>query len=310
VPAVDLDAALRLWSETVGGHATLINVSENDTYRVDTAGGRYALRVHRPGYQSGGAIETELAWLTALHRRLPVPRPVAGIDRKLLQATGDRHVVLFHFEPGTEPPAQGTDLTALHRTLGRYAATLHLHVLSWRPPAGFQRPTWTADTILDADGLWGDWRLAPGVEGEVAATLAAADTHLRARLAAYGQSPDRFGLIHADMRLGNLLVDDGRVTLIDFDDSGFGWFVYDLAASLSFIELRPDLDTLVASWLEGYRELRSVSREDVAMIPVMILLRRMALLAWIGSRSDTALARRHVDGFARDTATLATRLLV
>ena len=55
------------------------------------------------------------------------------------------------------------------------------------------------------------------------------------RLHAYGTDIDRFGLIHADMRLGNLLVDGERVTLLDFDDCGFGWFLYDLAASLSLL---------------------------------------------------------------------------
>ena len=43
---------------------------------------------------------------------------------------------------------------------------------------------------------------------------------LRARLAAFGTGPARYGLIHADIRLANLLVDDGRVSVIDFDDCG------------------------------------------------------------------------------------------
>ncbi len=38
------------------------------------------------------------------------------------------------------------------------------------------------------------------------------------------------------MRLANLLIDGDRVTLIDFDDCGFGWFMYDFAAAISFFE--------------------------------------------------------------------------
>ena len=62
---------------------------------------------------------------------------------------------------------------------------------------------------------------------------------VRAGLAAYGTAPDRFGLIHADMRLANVLVDGEAVTLIDFDDSGEGWFAYDFAAAVSFFEDSP-----------------------------------------------------------------------
>ena len=41
------------------------------------------------------------------------------------------------------------------------------------------------------------------------------------------------------MRLANLLVDGRDVSVIDFDDCGFGWFMYDLGSSVSFIEHDP-----------------------------------------------------------------------
>src|SRR5262245_3959500 len=60
--------------------ATLINISENVTYRLDDlAGGkRWALRVHREGYHSRTAIASELAWLKALGTSgaANVPEPI------------------------------------------------------------------------------------------------------------------------------------------------------------------------------------------------------------------------------------------
>ena len=61
--------------------------------------------------------------------------------------------------------------------------------------------------------------------------LEAVETTIRHRLAAYGKSPDRYNLIHADMRFANLLVDEIDTRLIDFDDCGFGWLMYDFAAA-------------------------------------------------------------------------------
>ena len=159
--------------------------------------------------------------------------------------------------------------------------------------------------MLGPDGLWGDWRRAPYVEGQVRAALEVLETRLERDLAAYGTAADRFCLIHADMRLANLLVDDRRLVLIDFDDCGFGWMVYDFAAAVSFIETKPELPALRTAWVQGYRSVRTLADEHLAMIDTMILLRRMVLLAWIGSHADTALARSHAPNFARDTARLA-----
>lgn len=305
-----IESALGLWAETEGGHATLINVSENHTYRIDAPAGPAILRVHRPGYQSRDSILSELAWVAALRDRLPVPQPIPGRDGELLQELGTgRTAVLFAFESGSEP-AEDADLAALFRTLGRYAAIAHDHVAGWTLPEGFVRQAWTIGAFLDPDGLWGDWRAAPGVEGDIRTALDALDERLRARIESYGSGPGRFGLIHADMRLANVLVAPDRVTLIDFDDSGFCWLLYDLAASLSFIETRPDLRGLIDAWLEGYTALRPLSAEDLEMIEPMILLRRMALLAWIGSHGETPLAQRHAPRFAADTAMLAQRFRI
>ena len=56
---------------------------------------------------------------------------------------------------------------------------------------------------------------------------------------AYGQGRERFGLVHADIRLANLLVDGDHVRVIDFDDCGLSWFMYDFATTVSFIEDHP-----------------------------------------------------------------------
>lgn len=307
--AANIEQHLYLWPQTTGGRARLINVSENHTYVVESAAGRFVLRLHRPGYQSARAIESELSWVAALGGRLPVPRPLVGTDGELLQRLEPgRFAVLFAYEPGTEP-AEDAELAPLFNVLGRYAAIAHDHVVTWQRPAVFERPVWTAESILDADGLWGDWRQAPGVEGDVRRRLGEVDEALRKRFADYGRTSHNFGLIHADMRLANLLAAGDHVTLIDFDDCGFCWFLYDLAASLSFVETRPDLDTLVAAWREGYEARRPLAPADIAMIGPTILLRRMALTAWIGSHADTDLARRHAPRFAVDTAALADRLL-
>ncbi|ODT67679.1 MAG: hypothetical protein ABS75_23190 [Pelagibacterium sp. SCN 63-23] len=314
--AQDLEPALVRWPDLNGARPHLVNHSENHTFRLDAPGvGTFMLRVHRPGYQSRSNIEAELAWLAALQRDtgLSIPDPISGIDGRPLQlfvtpGGETRHAVLFRFIAGEEPTL-ASDLEAIFGVLGGYAAQLHRHVVTWRRPAGFERQAWTDRTILDPDGLWGDWRVAPGVAGAVRPVLDKVDAELRRRLGEYGMASTNYGLIHADMRLGNLLIDSDMVSLIDFDDCGLCWFGYDFAAAISFHETHEKLPALKAAWVEAYQRERPLSARDVAALDSMVLLRRMALLAWIGSHAETALAQTHMKGFAEGTAALGERYL-
>ena len=314
--AQDIAAALALWPELTGGTARLVNHSENHTFRIDTpARGSFSLRIHRRFYQSEAAIRSELDWLTAIAHDtdVPVPQPIPGHDGALLQAFatpdgGQRLAVLFPFLPGSEPDGAGR-LDDLFTTLGRYAAMLHHHARTWARPAGFERPTWQAQSILAPDGLWGDWRLSPDVDAQSRVVLESLSVRLTERLAAYGTGTDRFGLIHADMRLGNLLVEGDHVTLIDFDDCGFCWFAYDFAAAISFHETRADMPALRAAWCAGYASVPDMTPPSAEVLETMVMLRRMALLAWIGSHGETQLAQTHRPGFAAGTLDLAQRYM-
>lgn len=312
----ELAAALRLWPQLAGAAPELINLSENHTFCLHLEGEeeRAILRVHRQGYHSRQAIESELAWMRALGRDagLFTPRPLAGFDGKLVQEAGFlgewRFMVAFAFEEGKEPK-ESDDLAPIFHQLGALAAQCHSHVIGWARPADFTRQVWTAPTILDPDAIWGDWRAAPGVTGEIRAVLDRLDGQLRHLLSAYGTDSDRFGLIHADMRLANLLVSDGVTRLIDFDDCGFCWFGYDFGAAVSFFEDSDTVPALRAAWLEGYRQHRPFGAEHEAMLDAMVLLRRMALLAWTGSHAETELAQSLHATYAQGSAEMAERFL-
>jgi Ser/Thr protein kinase RdoA (MazF antagonist) len=114
---------------------------------------------------------------------------------------------------------------------------------------------------------------------------------LRTRLAHFGSGPGRYGLVHADLRLANLLVDGDQTYVIDFDDSGWSWFLYDFGAAVSFFEHDPRIPELTDAWVRGYRSERPLDDEDEAEISTFVMMRRLLLVAWIGSHSGTDLAR-------------------
>ena len=304
--------SLSLWDVPEDARPRLVNLSENATYLIESDDGfRSVLRIHREGYHSQRAIECELAWMAALSRNggVETAAPIVGRNGELIQRQGTaelqpRHMVMFEFLAGEEPDPDQDLVTAFHQ-LGGLAARAHLHAISWDLPQPFERLVWDDEAVFGSTPIWGSWRDAPGVDDRIAAILSSAEILLRRRLAAYGRGPDRYGLIHADMRLANLLIDGEQTRLIDFDDSGFGWFMYDFAAGISFMEDHPQVPALRTAWLAGYREVRPLAREDEIEIDSFVMLRRLALLAWIGSHGDTDLALSQAPHFASVTAQLA-----
>jgi Ser/Thr protein kinase RdoA (MazF antagonist) len=295
---------------------TLLNISENATYRVDdpATGKRTVLRIHRPGYHTQEAIESELVWLQTLRDSHVVRTPAVLPDLNgthvvvARHADGEqRHAVMFDWCPGIEPPEDR--LVEDFKQLGEITARLHVQSRAWVRPSNFTRFTWNFDTSLGPDGHWGSWRDGIAVGAAEAEVLGRATDLMGRRLADFGSGPDRFGLIHADLRLANLLLDGDDIYVIDFDDCGFGWYLYDLGSAVSFIEHYPQIPEMVSSWADGYRRVAPLSAADEHELPTFIMFRRLLLVAWIGSHSGTELAKSMGEEYTATSCLLAERYL-
>ncbi|MEM7718777.1 MAG: phosphotransferase [Pseudomonadota bacterium] len=303
--------SLHLWDIPEGAMVTLINVSENTTYLVEAPGYKAVLRLHRAGYHSIEAIRSELSWIDALRRDTDIETPQAYLGRNgvtVQQAAAPgletpRHMVLFDFIDG-QAPSELENPGAHFTELGAMAATCHNHAETWQPPSGFQRFSWDIDAVFGPNPIWGHWQDAPGVTAQHNGLLQRVEVQTRTRLKAFGRAPNRYGLIHADMRLANLLISPTATRLIDFDDCGFGWFLYDFAAAISFIEDDPNVPDMKAAWLDGYRRVRALSAEEEAEMDTFVMLRRLALLAWIGSHIEAPEPIAMAPDFADRTANL------
>ena len=292
----------------------LLAASENTTYLVTESDAKRersaVIRVHRDAYHDPAAIESELVWLDVLAQRggLRVVRPLttAWGERVLTfpVAGGVRHAVAFERVRGSHPDPGALAGEHFHR-LGAIAGTLHNSLRHLHRPVS--RFSWDWQHTLGAAGRWGRWENAPGVTPDLAVQIAPAVRLLLNRIAVYGEAAHRFGLIHADLRIANLLLDETGHTVIDFDDCGFGWFMYDFASAVSFLETDPRLPEWQAAWVAGYRTVRQLMRTDEQMMASFVLMRRLMLLARMGTYPDAAEQGEHRETFAEGTATLARR---
>ncbi len=291
----------------------LINLSENATYQIDDhfTDRKWALRVHREGYHSIAAIKSEHAWTDALREEAGVLTPiiVPGLDGSNIQSVaaegmpgGPRNVVMFEWETGVEPPED--DLIGPFELLGKVSAQMHQHSKNWQRPDWFERYTWDFETSIGSKPHWGRWQDGMGVDESRRQLFGETADLINRRLKKYGQGLDRWGLVHCDIRLANLLIEGDVTKVIDFDDCGFSWFMYDCATALSFIEGREDVAELIQSWVKGYRSVTDLHPEDIEEIPTFVMLRRLLLVAWIGSHSETELAQSMGLDYTKETERL------
>ena len=275
--------------------ATLVAVRENLVYRID-APKPLALRLHRRGMRSEAQLLSELEWMAALAERgLSVPRPRPALDGALCHAVGGQIVDVLGWLDGV-PMCLGGRLNPLvagvpaYQSLGRAMAQLHLKSDAWTPPPSFDRPVWDAQGLLGETPLWGRFWENPQLSAAQAALLTKARDHALARLSALKGAD--YGLIHADLVQENVLIGPGGPHLIDFDDGGFGYRLFDMATVLNFILREADPAPLQAAFVQGYLATRPI---DLTELPLFQTLRALSYVGWIVPRltEDGAAARQN-----------------
>jgi Ser/Thr protein kinase RdoA (MazF antagonist) len=251
---------------------------------ADQAG--FVLRLHAPGQHSTPAIHEELQWLLALRREtaLIVPVPVPAHDGSLIQEISlpgeptPRQCVLFHWVPGD---CRSDTLTPrdMHG-VGAFMAQLHDHAA--RFVAAHSPPPTRRARFCDVHA----WMHAPGLAAahfcaEELAVFAAAAQRVHTTVQALGESQDVFGFIHADLHQWNYLFHGAEVRAIDFDDCGWGYYTYDMAVTLSYLEERSTFLALQEAFLIGYQRVRPLPGRYAESLDVFLVARILGMVPWI-----------------------------
>lgn len=264
----------------------LIRNRENAVFQVALPGGALgALRLHRVGYQAKAAIRSELWWCGALaDAGLAVPRPVATANGETIVTTGaGRFASVIAWLPGVPLGEAGVPLSdppevlaRRHHALGYLLAQIHATTDALALPQDFIRPAWDIDGLVGEAPFWGRFWDHPALQPSEAALLSAARDHLRGILGGWAHTTP-LGPIHADVLRENVLVSGEAVSVIDFDDSGIGFRLYDLGTVLSQNLYEPFYADIRAALIEGYGSLRPVEPD---MVDAFTLARCLASVGW------------------------------
>ncbi len=278
-----------------------VHLGENVTFRATDArdGARFVLRLHRPWYHDIAALRSEHLWIRALVQAgIAAPEPLltrAGENFAQVEiaATGERRWAgLARWVEGellADVVAAETDSAANARhfaQLGSIMAAMHVQATTWTPPAGFQRHAVDADGLMGPEPFWGPFWDHPVFSRAEREMLLGARDRLHAALVRYGKPARTFSLIHADLHPRNVLIDGAQAAVIDFDDAGFGWHLYDLAVALIGYQDHPDFATFRDACIAGYRSVRMISDDDLTLLPMFLLIRDLAQVGWFYQRPE------------------------
>lgn len=287
----------------------LISQSENLVYQLDTLDGqRFALRVHRPGYHSLQALESEQVWTAALNKAgilVPIGQPkpdgtfyqpvpvlnsedirqiglVAWLEGQSLYSLVSSEEVL---KQQAEEPDSQLLFDYMNKT-GTIAGLIHNQSSQWKIPTGFIRHHLDAEGFMGDSPFWGPFWSLPELSSEQLALFSRVKQALYTYLCSLKKNQHNYSMIHADLHGGNLLVSAQGITVIDFDDAGFGWHPYELAVALFHFQDHADFGQIYHQLIAGYRQVRSLDQNQVDQIPIFLLIRALAAMGWCHHRRE------------------------
>lgn len=207
---------------------------------------------------------------------------------------------------------------SMYETLGEIAANIHINSMNWEAPEYYKRIEWDYDSTFKNG--WNNYygvhyqQLTEWLKPKEIEILDECAALIKERVEKYGKSNDRYGMIHSDLRMSNLLIDGDKITVLDFDDCGKGWYMYDVACICGLMEHRPDLHLIFDAIMNGYKRIRPVSAEDEKEINTFVMMRRIGMLQAIvyhlnitveGGGESVELTPEIVSFYAKGTIILA-----
>jgi Ser/Thr protein kinase RdoA (MazF antagonist) len=270
------------------GRIQLLDGFESFIYEFERSDGEFILRVAHSLRRTPNLIRGEVDWINYLVLGgTSVPLAVPSQDGELVEEIDDAQdgyflVTAFEKAKGIPPWEMGWS-DELYVTYGKLIGRIHALSEKYEPADHtWRRPEW--DDPINVDVVR---HLSSGDH-----LIAEKFDRLMTYLKSLPKDSQSYGLIHQDAHGGNLFVDEaGKITLFDFDDCVYSWFIYDIAMVLFYIAMGADdvqkfTKNFMHHFLSGYTQEKELDPVWLLELPYFLKLREIDLYAVIHRSFD------------------------
>lgn len=272
------------------GQIRPLDAFESFIYEFKRDGREYILRIGHSLRRSKALIQGEVDWINYLAQGgISVAQAILSEHGELVEAVedgqGGQFMASAFVKAHGRPPWVAGWTPELNQAYGELIGSMHARTISYRPThPEWKRPAWDDDLFEFVD------RFLPAREIIARQRYNALLEHL------YQLPKDNqgYGLIHQDAHGSNMLVDEaGRLTLFDFDECAYSWFINDIAIVLFYTLVdAPDptgfTREFMYHFLTGYRKAHKLDPKWLREIPWFLKLREIELYAVIHRDFDVA----------------------
>jgi amicoumacin kinase len=260
-----------------------INAFESFIYEFVREGGNFILRIGHSLRRSEALIAGEVDWINFLaDRGVSVAKAILSESGKLVEAVEDGlggHFLATAFVKAQgSPPWKAGWSPQIYENYGHLLGSMHACSRSYQPSKpGWKRPEWDDEIFEFVD------HFLPASESVAKQRYYALLDHLNF----LPKDRSSYGLIHQDAHGSNMLVDQGgSITLFDFDDCAYSWFINDIAIVLFYIAMDAENPSeftreFMRHFLRGYKRANQLDPAWMNEIPYFLKLREIELYAVI-----------------------------
>ena len=262
-----------------------LDAFESFIYEFEREAEGYILRIGHSLRKSEALIRGEVDWINYLARGgVSVARAISSESGKPVEAIDDaqggQFLVTAFVRAAGQPPWDAGWTPSRYENYGRLLGKMHALAVDYQPDLSCKRPEWD-DPSLKFVELY-----LPASEVSVHQKYRSLLEHIYS----LPKDSSSYGLIHQDAHQNNFFMDaDGSLTLFDFDDCAYSWFINDIAIVLFYISMDAEelgfptvtafTQEFMTHFLRGYRQAYTLNKDWLKEIPHFLKLRELELYA-------------------------------
>lgn len=265
-----------------------LDAFESFIYEFEQERHSYILRIAHTIRRSVAMICGEVDWINYLaDRGVSVARAVVSPAGNLVEPIDDGQGGYFlataFVKARGRPPWEAGWTTERYENYGRLIGRMHALTKDYQPAdPSWKRGHTEEDMVQEIE------RLMPPSETFALEKYRSLVSHLRT----LPKERDSYGLIHYDAHSANIFIaEDGNITIFDFDDMGYNWFIGDIAM-VAFYKVSNAQDPVAHTlefmphFLRGYSQENQLDPVWLKEIPTFLKLREILLYALLCSSFD------------------------